>query len=80
MVIVLAELTKGHMEPVFALIESSDFNPVRFCILSIKNTINKACAISDLCFVTVLTLHCVISLYKRPAFSSLYSVQTIKKE
>lgn len=36
MVIELAELTKGHMEPVFDLIESSDFILVRFCILSIQ--------------------------------------------
>lgn len=36
MVLELGKLTKGHMEPVFVIIESSDFNPVRFCIVSIK--------------------------------------------
>lgn len=36
MVFALAELRKGHMDSVIVLIESIDFNPVRFCILSIK--------------------------------------------
>lgn len=47
MVIELAELTNGHVEPVFVLIQYCGFNPVRFCICLYKSTINKACAILD---------------------------------